>query len=87
MLIATFSKNFKRSLKKKDKFIQEKTRERIRLLREDPSNVLLKNHRLHGKYEGCNSINITGNFRAIFEYLNENHIVFSEIGTHPELYE
>lgn len=32
------------------------------------------------------SINITGNFRAVFKYLNENQIVFSDIGTHPELY-
>jgi len=86
MLIATFSKNFKKSFKKKDKFVQEKARERIRLLREDPTNILLNNHKLHGEYAGCNSINITGNFRAIFKYVNKNHIVFSNIGTHPELY-
>lgn len=87
MFIVAYSKNFKKSLKKKDKFIQEKTRERIRLLREDPSNILLNNHKLHGEYSGCNSINITGNFRAVFKYLNENQIVFVDIGTHPELYE
>lgn len=87
MLIATYSKNFKKSFKKKDKFIQEKTRERIRLLRKDPSNILLNNHKLHGEYDGCNSINITGNFRAVFKCLDEDHVVFSDIGTHPELYE
>jgi len=87
MLILAYSKNFKKSLKKKDKFVQEKTRERIRLFKEDPSNLLLNNHKLHGEYEGCNSINITGNFRAVFQYLDENQIVFVDIGTHPELYE
>ncbi len=87
MLIATFSKNFKKSFKKKDKFVQEKARERIRLLREDPSNVLLNNHKLHGEYEGSSSINITGNFRAVFKYIKADHVVFSDIGTHPELYE
>jgi len=86
MLNATYSKNFKKSLKKKDKFIQEKVRERIRLLREDPSNVLLNNHKLHGEYGGCNSINITGDFRVVFKYLNENQVVFLDIGTHTELY-
>lgn len=35
MLIATYSRNFKKSFKKKDRFVQEKARERIRLLRED----------------------------------------------------
>jgi addiction module RelE/StbE family toxin len=87
MLIATFSKNFKKSLKKKDKFIQEKTKVRIRLLREDPTNFLLNNHKLYGEYEGYNSINITGDYRAIFKYLNDEQILFSDIGTHSELYE
>ncbi len=86
MLIVTFSTNFKKSFKKKDKFVQEKARERIRLLREDPFNVLLNNHKLHGEYEGSSSINITGDYRAIFKYINENYILFSDIGTHPELY-
>ena len=86
MLIATFSKNFKKSFKKKDKFVQEKARKRIRLLREDPSDVLLNNHKLQGEYEGLNSINITGNFRAIFKYIDEDHIVLTDIGTHTELY-
>jgi addiction module RelE/StbE family toxin len=87
MIFFTYSKNFKKSLKKKDKFVQEKTRERIRLLREDPFNILLNNHKLHGEYAGCSSINITGDFRVIFKYLDECHIVFIDIGTHPELYE
>lgn len=87
MFIAAYSKNFKKSFKKKDKFIQKKTRERIRLLRKDPFNIVLNNHKLHREYDGCNSINITGNFRAVFKHLNENNIVFLDIGTHPELYE
>ena len=86
MLVATYSKNFKKSFKKKDKFIQKKTLERIRLFRQEPFNVLLDNHKLHGEYKGFNSINITGNFRAMFEYLDKDHIVFTDIGTHPELY-
>ncbi|OGE98608.1 hypothetical protein A2814_01445 [Candidatus Nomurabacteria bacterium RIFCSPHIGHO2_01_FULL_38_19] len=86
MLIATFSKNFKKSFKNKDKFVQKKTLERIRLFRQDPFNIVLNNHKLHGEYEGCSSINITGNFRAVFKYINENTVIFSDIGTHPELY-
>ncbi|MFA5936422.1 MAG: type II toxin-antitoxin system mRNA interferase toxin, RelE/StbE family [Candidatus Paceibacterota bacterium] len=87
MLNATFSKNFKKSLKKKNKFIQEKTRERIRLLKKDPFNILLNNHKLHGEYAGYNSINITGDFRVVFKYVDEYSIIFLDIGTHTELYE
>jgi len=86
MLIATFSKNFKKSFSKKDKFVQKKIRERIRLFREDPFNIVLNNHKLHGEYVGCSSINITGDFRVVFKYLDEFHIVFLDIGTHTELY-
>ncbi|HBA45575.1 hypothetical protein A2W67_00640 [Candidatus Nomurabacteria bacterium RIFCSPLOWO2_02_40_28] len=80
------SKKYDKSFKKKDKFVQQKALERIRLFREDPFNALLDNHKLHGEYEGCNSINITGDFRAIFEYITKNKVVFYDIGTHPELY-
>jgi addiction module RelE/StbE family toxin len=86
MIIIAYTKDFQKSLKKKDKFIQEKTRARIRLFRQDPFNVLLDNHKLHGEYEGYSSINITGDFRAIFKYITEGQVVFYDIGTHPELY-
>lgn len=87
MITVTFTKDFKKTLKKRDNFIQKKVGERIRIFREDPFNVLLDNHKLHGEYEGYSSINITGDFRAIFKYLNKDRVVFYDIGTHPELYE
>jgi addiction module RelE/StbE family toxin len=86
MIIVAYTKDFQKSLKKKDKFVQDKTRIRIRLFRRDPLNILLDNHKLHGEYEGYNSINITGNYRAIFKYISGNQAVFYDIGTHPELY-
>ena len=87
MINVIYTKDFKKSFKKKGKFIREKTLERVRLFREDPFNVLLDNHKLNGEYEGSSSIKITGNFRAIFKYINTDTVVFSDIGTHTELYE
>ena len=87
MINVIYTKDFYKSLKKKDKFIQEKARERIRLFREDPFNFLLKNHALTGEYENIRSFNVTGDYRILFHYLNKNTVVFSDIGTHPELYE
>lgn len=86
MIITAFTKDFKKSLQKRDKFIQKKVSERIGIFRQDPFNILLNNHRLHGEYEGYSSIDITGDFRAIFKYLTDDQVVFYYIGTHPELY-
>lgn len=87
MISIAYTKDFKKSLKKRDSFVQKKVTERIRIFRQDPFNILLANHKLHGEYEGYSSINITGDFRAIFKYLNREQAVFYYVGTHPELYE
>ncbi|MCX6751334.1 MAG: type II toxin-antitoxin system mRNA interferase toxin, RelE/StbE family [Candidatus Nomurabacteria bacterium] len=87
MINVVYTKDFYKSLKKKDKFIQEKARERIKLFREDPFNFLLKNHALIGEYENRRSFNVTGDYRILFYNLNENTVVLVDIGTHPELYE
>ena len=81
-----YSLNFKKRIRKLPKSIVEKFYIRLKLFEKDRFNPILNNHKLHGEYEGSNSINITGDFRAIFKYINENYILFSDIGTHPELY-
>ena len=81
-----YSSNFKKRIGKLPKSIVEKFYIRLKLFEKDRFHPILNNHKLHGEYEGSNSINITGDFRAIFKYINENYILFSDIGTHPELY-
>jgi len=46
---------------------------------------ILNNHKVDKKFPGCRSINITGDYRAIFED-KEEIINFVNIGTHSELY-
>ena len=81
-----YSSNFNKRIKKIPVKVAEKFFERLELFKKDEFNPLLNNHKLHGKYDGCNSINITGNWRAIFEYIKKDYILFSDISTHPELY-
>jgi addiction module RelE/StbE family toxin len=45
----------------------------------------LNNHELEGEYAGFRSINVTGDYRAIFADSGDN-IMFFTIGTHSELY-
>lgn len=81
-----YSKQFKKSYKKLDLSIRIKTKERIMLFVDNPYHVLLRNHSVHPTFEMGRSINITGDYRAI--YIKEDaRIIFIEIGTHSELYD
>lgn len=87
MLDVIYTKKFYKSLKKKDQFVKTKARERIKLFREDQFNPLLNNHALSGEHKNERSFNVTGDYRIVFYYVDENTVCFSDMGTHPELYE
>lgn len=59
---------------------------RIFLFTENPSNPQLRNHPLRGKYNGYYSINITGDYRAIYKIINKDVAEFTDIDTHDKLY-
>ena len=80
-------RNFLKAYSKQPKKIQEKFKEKRSLFIGDMFNPLLNNHYLGGEYEGCRSINITGDIRAIFYIKQNSDVVFINIGSHSELYE
>lgn len=80
-----FSRIFKKAYKKRDQMIRTHCDERIRLFEQEPFHPLLDNHALHGKWQGYRSINVTGDFRAVFKQENET-ITFVDIDTHHNLY-
>ena len=82
-----YHKNFRKQFDKLSIKIQDKFEEKLDLFLQNMFHPLLNNHSLSGEYEGCRSINITGNIRAIFYVKTESGIVFINIGSHPELYE
>jgi len=81
VLHKTFSKKFS----KLPKSVQAKFLERLQLFTKDASNPLLNNHSVEKRFPGCRSINITGDYRAIFKD-EPSASVFITIGTHAELY-
>ncbi len=81
-----FHKNFEKSYKKLPAKIKNKIKERNTIFLEDPFRPILNNHALSGKYTGYRSINITGNIRIVYKFLDKSTVLFSEIGTHGELY-
>lgn len=82
----SFHKNFKKSYKRHPKKIRDQFDKRLKLFLDDPYNILLNNHALHDDWLGFRSINVTGDFRAIFKHLNENLVELVEIDTHNNLY-
>lgn len=78
-------KNFIKKFKKLPDKIKNKFQEKLKILLESPFSNLLNNHRVGSVFPNCRSINITGDYRAIF-YEENKVIIFITIGTHSELY-
>ena len=85
-MILDFSKKFRKRLLKQSPAVQKRFEQRFELFLADPFHPILRNHFLHGTFDGYRSINITGDVRAVFKQ-NEHTILFVEIGSHSELYE
>jgi addiction module RelE/StbE family toxin len=80
-----FHKQFKKKFKKLPAKIKRQFYERIELFSVNKNHEILNNHSLEGSFEGCRSINISGDYRAIFKE-DLNISTFIIIGTHSELY-
>ena len=85
----SYHKHFKKRFKKLPPKVKDAFRVRVELFQMDHFHALLGNHALSGKYSGCRSINITGDYRAIYvHYVQIGDVIqFLDIGTHAELYE
>ncbi len=85
-MIVYFHKNFEKQYKKLEKKIQRKVQEKLKLFSENPFDSRLNNHPLKGKYTDYRSINITGDLRAIYKFINQDKCVFVIIDNHSNLY-
>jgi len=82
-----YSQKFIKEFKKCPKNIKNSFKSRLIIFIENPHSPILNNHCLHGKLNNLNSININGDWRAIFEKIeNENVVYFMTIGKHNKLY-
>lgn len=85
-----FAKKFKKQYEKADAKIKSTFDKRFELFQEDPLHSQLKNHKLTGKLSGYKSINVTGDWRAIYSEVKDEEgdktVVFEVLGTHSELY-
>lgn len=81
----SYTKNFLRQYAKLLPKIRQKVDERIVLSQSEPLNSQLRDHQLKGKHKQYHSIDITGDYRAL--YLREDgKVIFDIVGTHSQLY-
>lgn len=82
---------FHRSFQKRYKKIALKMRRqfdgRLLLFEKEPFHPILNNHPLTGDRAGQWSINITGDWRAVYVFKERATAVFIDIDTHSNLYE
>ena len=77
---------YERQAKKLPQTIRDKMSERIALFEVDEFNPLLNNHKLHHPFEGCWSINITGDWRLVYKKLGPDTYQLRAVGTHHQLF-
>ena len=81
-----YSSVFRKQHKKLPIKIKSAFKLRLVLFMKNPSAPMLRNYQLTGKFKYFRSINITGDWRAIYSENSRDEIIFEMIGTHSQLY-
>jgi addiction module RelE/StbE family toxin len=81
-----FHSHFDKKFKKLDRAIKKKFLAKLELFSTNQFDQQLRNHALKGPLADYRSINVTGDFRAIYKQLAEDTFEFEDIDTHDELY-
>ncbi len=81
-----FHKRFDKMAGKLSLKVKAKMIERITLFSKDPLHYALRNHALNTPYKGSYSIDIAGEYRAVYLLVDDETALFTHIGTHSQLY-
>lgn len=85
-----YDPDFIKSLKKVNVRIRKNFEEKIRIFLTNPYDLSLNNHFLRESFQGFRSIDVTADYRTVYEEIIEEEeetvAYFTLIGTHKELY-
>ncbi|OGH69596.1 MAG: hypothetical protein A3C90_04160 [Candidatus Magasanikbacteria bacterium RIFCSPHIGHO2_02_FULL_51_14] len=81
-----YHKPFIKKLRKLTAKLRQQAVSRLALFADNPNHPKLENHALKGKYRGMRSINMTGDYRAIFRCESDDVCLFVDIDNHNNLY-
>jgi len=80
-----FHRSFEKNYARQSAGTKKAFSERRNLFLIDSAHPLLNNHPLRGKWKGYFSINVSGDFRAVY-FLKNAVAVFVALDTHSKLY-
>lgn len=83
------TKDFIKLYKNLNVRIQKAVDEKLQIFGKNPFDLGFRNHPLHDEWEGLRSIDITSDYRAVYEEIREGeemNAYFIALGTHEELY-
>lgn len=80
------SKRFEKNFAKLPKPVKKKVLTVLQKFVDDPLDPGLRSHRLSGKWNNHYSIDVTGDIRAVYVYIEDDIVHFVAVGTHSELY-
>lgn len=84
-----YDPGFIKQLKKTGVRIRKSFIKKLYIFQRNPNDSILQNHQLRGEWKEYRSINITADWRALYEEISEGEEIiayFSFIGTHRDLY-
>lgn len=89
-MLVRFAASFRKQYKKSGGQVAAQFDRRLKLFISSPFETVLNNHALTGKFRNYRSINITGDWRALYsEEIDSDGnrvIIFEMLGTHSQLY-
>lgn len=88
-MIVQYSPDFLQRVKKLNVRIYKSLKKQLEIFSKNPNDPILRNHALRGDWKGYRNINVTADWRALYEEAYEGGEViayFSFIGTHKDLY-
>jgi len=59
---------------------------RVELFAVDINNKLLNNHRLIGQMKELYSFSVTGDIRIVYQWIDNEKVLFLDIGSHNQVY-
>ena len=81
----SYTKNFVKLSKKLNPKVRVQLIQRVALFSINPLDSRLRDHQLKGKYKEYRSIDVTGDYRALY-LLRGDEVIFDVVGTHSQLY-
>ena len=80
------SKKFEKKVAKLSVPLKKALSIKLRIFAGDPFSAILNNHPLQGSMRGYRSINITGDYRVIYEQYDLETVRLVDVDTHHNLY-